>query len=272
MVLMSDNLQISALLRLMTAIEVWVLIFTGFGLFFFYGLINTVWPWALTPFNAGFLGSIYLSALFMAAILVKEGTWYPARMITAMIFVFTTIVFIVSIAYLPVFDQSRTLSFWGWLILYTVLPINAAYHLWLYRNVPAAPTLAIPAWLKTLLLIHVLFLGIYGFALLIFPSQATAFWPWPIDEFHGRMYSVAAFTPAVGALLAYLNPNLRELKVLSWTQILGGLLPILGLLVVDLSVHRVNWSFWGTWLWIGFALWLLFLGVLLMRETRKWYR
>src|SRR5690349_9212912 len=125
---MSDNPRISPLLRIITAIEVWVLIFTGFGLFFFWGLINPVWPWNLAPFNAGFLGSIYLSALFMAAILVKEGTWFPARIITAMILVFTSIVFIVSVAYFSSFDQSRPMSLWGWFILYAVLPVNAAYH------------------------------------------------------------------------------------------------------------------------------------------------
>src|SRR5262245_15435815 len=104
-ILMSENPRISPVLHVITAIEVWVLIITGFGLFFFYGLINTVWPWALTPFNAAFLGSIYLTALLLAAILVKEGSWIPARIITAMIFAFTSIVLALSLAYLPIFDQ-----------------------------------------------------------------------------------------------------------------------------------------------------------------------
>jgi hypothetical protein len=267
---MADNPKISSLLRLITAIEVWVLIFTGFGLFLFYGQIAPLWPWVLTPFNAGFLGAIYLAALLAAAILVKDGHWFPARMLTAMIFAFTAIVLLVSLAYLNTFEQTRIFSVWGWFILYAILPINAAYQLWLYRQIPQPNALSIPIWLRNLLLLYAIAFASYGFALLIIPVQATSFWPWAIDEFHGRMYSVAAITPAVGTFLVYRNPNLREMEILALTQIVGGVLPILGLVLVDLSVHRINWLDFGTWLWISFSLLMLIVGILTMREARKW--
>jgi hypothetical protein len=266
---MPNNPSISPMLRIITAIEVWVLIITGFGLFFFAAQLNSLWPWSLSPFNAGFLGSIYLSSLTAASLLVWNGRWIPARIITAMILAFTSIVFFVSMAYLSRFDQTRTPSVWSWFILYAILPINAAYHLWLYRNSPKPDLLPIPVWLKTILLLQSIIFGSYGIALLFFPTQATGFWPWAIDDFHGRMYSVASITPAVGAFMLYRNPNMLEMKSLSLIQIVGGVFPILSLVLVDSSVHRINWLAFGTWLWIGLGIWLLLVGILMIWEARQ---
>lgn len=266
---MPENPSVSPILRIMTALEVLVLIFTGFGLFFFAGQLNTLWPWTLLPFNAGFLGSIYLSSLIAAIVLVWDGHWFPARIITAMILAFTIIVFFVSLAYWSSFDPAKSFSVWGWIILYAILPFNAAYHLWHNRNLPNPSALPIPRWLKTMLLLQAFIYGLYGIAMLLFPAQATAFWPWPIDEFHGRMYSVAAIAPAIGAFILYRNPNQPEMKALSLIQIVGGIMPFISLVLVDLSVHRVNWLAMGTWLWIAFCLWLFGLGILMMRAARQ---
>lgn len=265
---MPDNPKISPLLRIITAIEVLVLVITGFGLLFFSAQIAPLWPWALTPFNTSFLGAVYLSSLIATILLVWQGTWFPARIVTAMVLTFTSIVLLVSIAYLGSFDSSKTPSIWGWFILYAVLPINAAYHLWLYRSIPNLEKALLPVWLKNYLLIQAIIYGLYGLSLLLLPVELTSFWPWGIDDFHGRMYSVAFLTPAVGAFLLWRNANALEMKALGWTQLVGGILPVLGLLMVELSVHRINWAAWGTWLWLANCLILLPVGLGLLRASK----
>lgn len=265
---MTDNPKISPLLRFVTAIEVLVLLITGFGLMFFSGQIALLWPWALTPFNTGFLGAVYLSSLIATVLLVWQGMWFPARIVTVMVFTFTSIVFFVSLAYFGNFDASKLPSIWGWFILYAALPMNVAYHLWLYRSIPNPAKTSLPKWLKMYLLIQASIYGLYGIGLLLFPVELTSFWPWGIDAFHGRMYSVAFLTPAVGAFLLWYDANPLEMQALGWTQLVGGVLPILGLVMVELTIQRINWAAWGTWLWLANCLILLPVAIGLLRNAK----
>jgi hypothetical protein len=265
---MPNNPKISPVLRFATAAEVLVLVITGFGLMFFSGQIAPLWPWDLTPFNTGFLGAVYLSSLIATVILVWKGTWFPARIVTVMVLTFTSIVFFVSLAYFGNFDASKSASIWGWFFLYSVLPLNAAYHLWLYRGINNPDKANLPAWLRTYLLIQASIYGLYGLGLLLFPIELTSFWPWAIDAFHGRMYSVAFLTPAVGAFLVLRDANPQEMKALGWTQLVGGILPVLGLIMVELNVQRINWAAWGTWLWLANCLILIPIGLGLLRTAK----
>jgi hypothetical protein len=250
----TTNPPIGRLLRLVTAFEVSVLLVAGGGLFFLPNLISPLWPWPLTPFNTRFLGAIYLASMVAAALLVYSGRWSPARLVTPMIFLFTLIVLFVSLLYLEQFNRASP-STWLWLLLYVGIPLNAGYHLWLYRRWPPPATLTLAAGWRTYLLAQTTLFGLYGLALLLAPVTATAFWPWPLDALHGRMYSVAFFSAAQAAFLLYRAASPSELLTVGLSQLTLGLLAIAGLLMVDASVHRVNWSAAGTWLWLaGFAL------------------
>ncbi|MFL5735534.1 MAG: hypothetical protein ACJ78Q_20445, partial [Chloroflexia bacterium] len=51
------------------------------------------------------------------------------------------------------------------------------------------------------------------------------------------------------------------------SQLAFGVLAILGLILVDASVHRVNWSSLGTWLWIAGLLVLALAGAAMIRRA-----
>ncbi|KKM77298.1 hypothetical protein LCGC14_1371540, partial [marine sediment metagenome] len=61
----------------------------GFGLFIFPELTRPEWPWAIAPFNARFLGAIYLGAMASVAYMFLSPRWSPSRPILRAIFTFT---------------------------------------------------------------------------------------------------------------------------------------------------------------------------------------
>jgi len=262
------NPKISLLLRLVTFVEVVVLAIAGFGLFFAPDLISPLWPWKLLPFNARFLGAVYAASCLAAIMQTVYARWSPARLVTPMILVFTALIITLSGVYLSLFDFRRW-EVWVWFGLYLLIPINAAYHLWLYRNLPPVDATPLPPFARNLLLVEAVVLGLYGLALLIIPLTATMIWSWSIDTFHAQLYSVTFLTPAIGAYVLTKGASKLEWQTLGLAQIVLGLFPILGVIIVDASVHKVVWSAVGTWVWFALFAAMLLGGLWMMGEARK---
>jgi hypothetical protein len=264
----NDNPRITPLLRAVTAVECLVLLVAGVGLLFLPSIIGPEWPWELSPFNTLLLGAAYSSSLMAIVTMVYIGRWAPARIVVPMIFLFTAIVLVVSLAYLDRFDAG-SYSTWVWFALYIVIPVNALYHMWLYRDLRPYCPIPLPMLWRSVLLIPIILLGFYGAGLLLAPETFSDFWPWPIDAFHGRVYSVLYMTPALGAILLWRSAASIELVALGLTLSVGGLVAVVGLPVVDSTAGRVVWSQTGTWLWVvSFAL-LLIAGLGLLWRSRS---
>lgn len=263
----SDNPRVTPLLLAVTGIEVLVLLGAGGGLLLVPADMAAVWPWKLTPFNGGFLGAIYLASAAPTICLVLIGRWSPARVVVPMIFVFSAIVLIVSLVYLDRFILGSP-STWLWFLLYVGIPLNAAWHLWLYRDLPSAGA-PWPATQRAMLTFAAIVLALYGLLLLAVPAAATAFWPWPIDAFHGRVYSVVFLTPAVGLWLLARSASWAETLAMATTLIVGGLLAIVALIAVDVRVYRVGWTSPGTLLWLAVFAAIASIGVLLVLRLRS---
>ena len=263
----NKNPSITLLLRGLTVIEVLVLIGAGVGLFFFTDLTGAQWPWEIRPFNARFVGAVYLTSMIAVAMMLVGGRWAPARLVLPMLFTFTFVVLIMTLLGLGNFRYDRWAT-WVWLVLYIVLPINAAYHLWLYRRLrPADPT-PVPASWRYCLRGMGFVLAAYGLVQFFAPEPASVFWPWKIDAFHGRMYSANFLTGAVGALVLTRAAAPIEYFTLGVTYTVLGFFTILGLVVVDTSVRSVDWSAAGTRAWVAAFAISLIVGVALMWQSR----
>ncbi len=263
----NSNPKISFLLRFLTFAEVLVVFASGAGLFFIPELAGALWPWELLPFNARFLGAVYSASCISAVMQTLHGRWSPARVVTPMIFTFTAVIMVLSFAYLPVFDFQRW-EVWVWFLLYIIIPVNCAYHLWLYRNLPPADSLPTTTAARNILLTQAIVLGIFGLALLVAPAFAKNFWSWEIDIFHAQMYSVTFLTPAIGAFLLAKAASKTEWLTMGLTQAVLGAFPILGVLIVDASIKKVDWSAPGTWIWmIVFAV-IFAIGLWMIKESR----
>jgi len=264
----ATNPPISTLLRVLTFIEVVVLFIAGFGLFIAPKLIGPLWPWELLPFNARFLGAVYAAACIAAVMQTGYARWSPARVVTPMIFIFTAIIIALSFVYINVFDFQRWET-WVWFILYFILPINAAYHLWLYRALPPVSNTPLTPQAKMILNVQTVILGLYGIALIVLPSVAKMIWSWEIDNFHAQLYSVTFLTPAVGSYVLTKGATKLEWTTLGLSQIILGAFPVLGVILVDLSIHRVNWLTIGTWVWFALFTALTLIGAWMLGQARK---
>lgn len=260
--------RITTLLFVLTAFESVVLLVAGVGLLVAPDVLGPMWPWALTPFNTLLLGAIYTSSLAATLMVVYVKRWAPARVVLPMILIFTTVVLIVCLFYIGRFDFQRWET-WLWFWLYLIIPANAAYHVWLYRNLKPFNPLPLPALWRAVLLIPTMLLGLYGISLLIAPDTFSTFWPWPIDDFHGRVYSVLYITPATGALLLFGAAASIELLTMGLTQIVGAGIVIVGLVIIDVRLDKIDWSAAGTWLWIGSFAIILLTGVGLIWQSRE---
>lgn len=256
------NPRLPMLFRVLASVEWLVLGVTGFGLFLLPTVASTQWPWQVKPFNTFFLAAVYISSFAAVTILLWGGRWVPARLGLWMLVFFTTLVLIISVVYLGNFDFHKWAT-WAWFFLYIVIPLNSAYNLYLFRHLqPANPT-PLSSLLKWYLLVQAVALGLYTMALLIAPVASTAFWPWHIDEFHGRMYSAIFLTGAVGAYVLWRSAAAVELLLLGVTQSVLGLFAILGVVIVNASQHTVDWVQLGTWVWIGLFAVLMLTGIVM---------
>jgi hypothetical protein len=178
-----------------------------------------IWAWITPPFNARYVGVIYLGALVPLLALAITARWSPGRLVLWEIFVFTTAIMLVMLAYAGRFEWARVAT-WVFWPLYVFLPVNSAIFLWRLRDwrVPE-PLIRLRAAMTVLAVIF----GGYGLALLAIPETATDFWPWPVDAFHARIYAATYLTPAVGAWVIRDGATPAELRTLGLTLVTFGI-------------------------------------------------
>jgi len=239
-------------LRLLSVAQTGILAATGSTMFFATGFAQSIWPWALTPFNARFIGGFYLGAAVGAAITSAVGRWAVWRAIHGMSVVFTSTVFVVSFFHLGRFSFDRW-GAWAWFALYGLLPVYTAAAWYACRRLPTGGRPLQPG-VRRVLVAQALLIGAYGVALLIAPVALAKFWPWPVDRLHGQLYAAIFVTAAVGPLMAARRAHRQELIGMGITWIVAATMIVLSVVVTDAQTHSVDYGAAGTWLWFaGFA-------------------
>ncbi|MDO9316487.1 MAG: hypothetical protein Q7T97_18290 [Burkholderiaceae bacterium] len=259
------NPRITRLLRAVTALEVVVLAVAGLGLLLDVAAVTGAWPWALKPFNQRFLGAIYSAALVAAAWQAAAGRWAPARTVTWMIFVFTAVVTVLSFAHLSRFDFARPPA-WIWFVLYVGVCLNAGAHLLWPRGQSAVGDPPSPRWQRVLGMQAAV--GVFlGVAHLAAPEVCARYWPWPLNTFHAQLYSVVFLTPAVAAWCLRRATTPADWRTQGSTQIAWGGLPLMGLLLADAGVQRIDWTAAATLGWMSLFALLAIIGLAMWRSA-----
>lgn len=241
------NPRISPFLQVLTWIEVLVVGGAAF-LYFIPVLVVPHWPWALTPFNAFFVGATYLSAFVPLLIFARAGRWNPGRVVLPLIGTFTAYVLLVSFLDTGTYLWDRPSTYLWW-VLYIILPISSAVHLWLYRRWPAVDALPTSPALRSVFVSQIVLSLIIGLGLLVSPNLMTSWWPWPVDTFNARLYGAAFFAFPAGSVKVFQRASRLELLTLGATTLTFGLGAVIGLAKTDLGLGRVNWTAPGTIAW-----------------------
>ena len=267
----AKNTLIPSFLRMVIIIECLVVAAAAITLFFFPSFAKIAWVWDVPPFNSRYVGAIYFAALLPLIVFAWTARWSPGRVVLWMIFVFTTSIGLVMLIYIPKFEWTRFGTYLFWL-LYIFLPFNSIIFLYKLRNWQVAGSVATPATLRNFLLALLILLGLYGLGLLIVPETVTAFWPWKIDAFHGRIYAATFLTPAVGAWIISRRGAPSERLVLGLTLATLGVLAILGILWTNATVpldKQINYASLGTWAFFGMNLLCSVAGFALIQSGRQ---
>lgn len=260
-----SNPRITPLLRGVTVLEVAVLAAAGLGLLLDVGAVTSVWPWPLKPFNQRFLGALYSAALVAAAWQAAQGRWAPARTVTWMIFAFTAVVTVLSFVHLSAFDFTRP-PVWIWFILYVGVCLNAGAHLLWPRGQPAVGFPPSSRWMRVLA-VQAGAGMVLGLAHLLVPAWSAGCWPWPLDTFHAQLYSVVFLTPAVAALCLRRAATQVDWRTQGSIQFAWGALPLVGLLLADASMQRVDWTAPAALAWSLFFIVLSATGLAMWRNA-----
>jgi hypothetical protein len=213
------------------------------------------WPWKITPFNARFLGAVYIAQTIDALLLFSLARWSPSRLILGMGVAFTAFATLTTWMHLDVFELSRpSAPFWFGFQIFTLL--YQLILLWRYRRLSVVGSPPSPGW-RTYLIVQAAILAVYGLAMLIIPRTAVGFWPWPVDDFHSRVYGAVFISGGVGAYLLARRAGFWDFVTIGVSHAAFGALTILGTMSVDAVLHRIDWLSVGTWLWVAFFAWLL---------------
>ncbi|KUM27189.1 hypothetical protein AU467_01975 [Mesorhizobium loti] len=265
----SNNPPFPAALRLFSLMVIIVLI-VGAGLFFAPALVKPRWPWAVTPFNARFLGGFYTAEMVVMAALLVWNRWSPGRLVLIMAFIFTVIVSAASFINLGYFNFERKAP-WLWFLVYLASVVVSGLFLWRARTRPSAKGVTLNPARRGYMAVESAILGLYGVGLLLFPLTFSSFWPWPIDAFHAQVYSAIFLAGAGGTHLVWRSAPREELLVLGLAQLLVGLLAILGLVITDAAVHRIDWRATGTLCWLALFGWIGISGVFKLYAASRYF-
>ncbi len=265
----TGNPSIGRLLRTVLWVVFPVLVIAGGGLFFQPAATRPLWPWDIGPFNARFFGGFYLASALGILVAAVGGRWFPARVVTPMMFVFSATVLLVSLVSLPRFVFTNWTTY-AWFVIFIGLALSSAVSLVRYRAWPAPVADATPAvWGVVLMGLALLFL-VYGSGLFLFPAVVAAHWPWVIDAMHARIYS-AIFTATAVAMLGlaqWAAPSERLAVGLATAGL--GVLAIFSVVITNARTQTVDWGRVGVWVWLAlFGLYLLIGLVLIWWSTSR---
>ena len=255
-------------LVIMALISSLLLLLVGGSLFFFPEFARPRWVWSLTPFNTRFLGAIYLASLVaLSMLLVTHRRALAIRLMVPMMWVFTTVVLVVSCLQIEQFDLTRRTTA-IWFGVYAADCLGSSYYLWHYRKPIFTVSQPLPRRWQRYLQWQAAILGVYGFGLLLLPAQFGLFWPWPLDALHCQLYSGMFLTGAAGAALLSRQATAMELWAFGLIQLTLSGLVLAGVVIVDITVRRINWGSFGNWAWMGAVLLVAIAGLALIWASR----
>lgn len=226
------------------------------------------WPWVLPPFNARFLGGIYLAEATSLIILVRSNTWSPVRLAFIIAICFTLLATVGSLIHLDQFVSSwKRITLW--LVLYGGYVVLPAIVLWHYRRLPPIVAMPIPTALKTISFWTGGVVAVYALAMFVAPLWASSFWPWPVDQLHGRIYSGMFLAEGVGLLMIARGGAREEIQLVGAATSVHGLAAIAGLYVAAASTGREIVYGVGTLVWLMTFAALAATGMALLAATRR---
>ncbi|MFP3915183.1 MAG: hypothetical protein ACLFWM_09930 [Actinomycetota bacterium] len=194
----------------------------GIQLFVFSERTEEYFAWTIDPpLTAAFLGAAYWSSVFFQFAAAREKIWANARIAVPTVLVFTALTLGVTLLHLENFHLGASFGAatravtWGWIAIYATVPVVMA-SLWLVQawrpGGDPERVAALPSWVRVLVAAQALLLGAMGLALLVSPTSAADWWPWPLTALTGRAIGAWVVSLGVAAAHALVENCARRLR------------------------------------------------------------
>ena len=176
-------------------------IWVGLWGYFIPGLVNWAIPWLVPPLHARFLGSMYLSGAAYMAGSLRAKRYDEVRVVMPMIAIWTGLLFIVSLFYLPEFDPAIPPTY-IWFAAYFIYPLIAMRLVWKHRaDRDPIEGRDLSAFARIYLIVQGIVLTVLGAALLLFTTSMVASWPWTITPLLAQIYAAPFLSYGIGSFL-----------------------------------------------------------------------
>ncbi len=252
--------------RLLLAGTVLVLA-AGLDLFLLTGHTEDFFAWTIaSPLTAAFLGAGYLAAACLDGMSARERLWAVARVPLPAVLVFTTTTLVVTLMHLDSFHMDSFFG-WAWLVTYALLPPSVTAVLLYQRRMGGGePTrrAPLPAWLRRATMVLAVAVTLLGVALVLIPSDAAGWWPWPLTVLTSR--AVGAWLVIVGltAGQAAWENDWARLRPLCITYVVLG---VLQLVAVARYPDEIDWLAPAGWLYVAVLIALVVFGAAGWRQS-----
>jgi hypothetical protein len=240
---------------------------SGVQLFVLTDFTADYFAWTIKPpLTAAFLGAAYWSSCVLELFAARKRLWSETRIAIPAVLIFTALTLIVTLVHLDRFHFNRPellprLAAWVWLIIYAIVPPLLAVVLWAQIREPGQDqprTALLPWWVRAILLMHAIVMGVFGIALLLVPLAVAPIWPWEITPLTGRAIGAWLFALGFAAAQAAYENDWGRVQVATMTYILFASLELVAL------ARYPNDIFWDQptiWVMIGILLSMLFGGL-----------
>jgi hypothetical protein len=248
----------------------------GVQLFIFTGMTDQFFAWTIAPTEtAAFLGAAYwaVSAVEFAA--SRQARWSRARITIPAVLLFSIATLVATLLHLDKFHLGPAYSFtaqaaaWAWIAVYVFVPIAMTALLVVQLREPgidAPRRYPLPRWLRATLGIHAIVFLPIGIGLFVFPSSVLRAWPWMLTPLTAQAVAAWLVGMGIAAASAWRENDWERVGVATITYVTLGALELIALVRF---ANQLDWTSAGAWVYAGFLVTLLAVGLYGVRETGR---
>lgn len=247
----------------------------GLQLFVFTERTETYFAWTIEPpVTAAFLGAAYLASVVIELSAARERLWVNGRIAVPAVFVFTVTTLVVTLIHIDRFHLGSDFEgvtqalTWGWIAVYTIVPVVMASIWLIQRNRPGVeplPADTLPGPLRIAVGVQGTALMVMGLGLLIAPTTFSAAWPWELTPLTGRATGAWLASIAVAAFGTLAENSAR--RVVPAARAYVALAVLVGWALARYP-GDVEWAL-PAWIMVGFLVLTLILGVWALALARR---
>lgn len=262
---MSDLLVVAAIL----------VFIIGIPLFLLSEQTEQYFAWTInSPLTAAFLGASYWSSCLLEWMASREKRWSHARIAIPAVLLFTALTFIVTLLHLDRFHLNvpelitRFIA-WVWVVVYASVPVLMTILLVVQLRTPGedgGTSEPLMPWVRGMLIVQALIMGVIGIALLVVPTTVAPYWPWELTPLTGR--AIGAWLTALGVAAAQMVWENDYARIRS-ALFSYALLVVLQLLALARYPNEVAGSGVSLWLYVLFLASMGLVAVVTIRQALR---